>query len=80
VAPGGAARLMSMSRDGPASPVPAPASAAAAAANSGGSQPVATSSSSKAAADIASAIVLSSRCSRATTNPPATMPAAPHSM
>jgi hypothetical protein len=69
-----------MSRDGPASPVPRPASAVEAAARMPGSQPVPGNSSSTEATAIAIAIVCSSRSTRATRNPPITIPIAPHSM
>jgi hypothetical protein len=80
VAPGGAARLISMSRDGPARPVPKPAAAASSIASGPGSQPVATPSSTIAEALIARPITFSRRSARATRKPPATMPAAPQSM
>ena len=80
VAPGGAARLMSMSRDGPAMPMPAPANATSARAAAPGSQPRATSSSSAAEASRQALMVFSSRATRPTMKPPTTMPAALHSM
>jgi hypothetical protein len=80
VAPGGEARLISMSRDGPASPVPRPASATRAIAAINGSGSTATASSKAPDAAIAPAIVTSSRLTRPATKPPITMPTAPQTM
>ena len=80
VAPGGAARLMSMSRDGPAMPTPMPASAATASATVPGSAPSPTSTSSAAEAIRQMLMVFSSRTTRPTRKPPITMPTALHSM
>ena len=79
-APGGAARLISMSREGPARPVPSPATEATTSATMPGSSPEATTTSSAAEPSRHTEMIFSSRCTRPTRKPPTSMPAAPHSM
>ncbi|MNV40932.1 hypothetical protein D3C71_1325530 [compost metagenome] len=72
--------MISMSREGPARPVPRPATEATTTAAMAGRSPRPTTTSSAAEPSRHTEMIFSSRCTRPTRKPPINMPTAPHSM